>query len=138
MGEISPTVNIQRGIFMSIGARLREERERLKLTQPAIAEAAGTTKRTQSAYETDKTPPKGSYLAKVAIFGVDVGYVITGIRAENVAHNAMELSYLRQCRVLATKDLAKQGLDGLNFIRTSNGIEWTDMPAVYQAMQAGE
>ncbi|MBS3954071.1 MAG: helix-turn-helix transcriptional regulator [Methylomicrobium sp.] len=123
---------------MTIGDRLKEERERLKLTQPSLAEAAGTTKKTQIDYEKNKTTPKGRYLAKVAALGVDVGYVITGIRAENVAHNAMELGYLRQCRVLATKEMDKQGLDGLDFLRTSNGIDWSAMPAVYQAMQTGE
>jgi transcriptional regulator with XRE-family HTH domain len=123
---------------MSIGARLREERERFKLAQTPFAELGGTTKQTQHAYESNRTTPKGSYLAKVAALGVDVVYVITGIRAENVAHNATELAYLRQCRVLATKGLAQQGLDGLNFLRTSNGIEWADMPAVYQSMNAGE
>ncbi|MCK9635991.1 MAG: helix-turn-helix transcriptional regulator [Methylobacter tundripaludum] len=122
---------------MTIGGRLREERERLDLSQTSMAEAAGTTKKTQLDYEKNRTPPKANYLAKVATFGVDVAYVITGIRAENVAHNAIELGYLRQCRILATKGLAQQGLDGLNFLRISNVIEWSDMPAVYQSMQTG-
>ncbi|WP_052166363.1 helix-turn-helix domain-containing protein [Methylobacter tundripaludum] len=123
---------------MTIGDRLREERERLNLSQTSMAETAGTTKKTQIDYEKNRTPPKANYLAKVATYGVDVAYVITGIRAENVAHNAMELGYLRQCRVLATKELAKQGLAGLDFLRTSNGIEWSEMPVVYQSMQTGD
>jgi len=117
---------------MSIGARLREERERLKLAQPPFAEAGGTTKQTQHAYETNRTTPKGSYLAKVAALGVDVGYVITGIRAENVAHTPTELGYLRHCRLLATKGLEIQGLNGLVFLRESNGISIDDMPNTYQ------
>ena len=123
---------------MSIGSRLREERERLKLTQPAIAEAAGTTKRTQFAYETDKTAPKGGYLARVASLGVDVGYVITGVRAENVAHTPTELGYLRHCRLLATKNLESQGLKGLVFLRESNGIKLEDMPRIYQPITPSE
>lgn len=123
---------------MTIGSRLQEERDRLNLNQTAMAHAAGTTRRTQSAYETDRTPPKGGYLAKIAALGVDVGYVITGIRAENVAHTPTELGYLRHCRILATRNLHEQGLKGLQFLRESNGIPWTDMPAVYQAMQTGE
>ncbi|WP_445368836.1 helix-turn-helix domain-containing protein [Methylomonas sp. BW4-1] len=123
---------------MSAGSRLKEERERLKLTQKSMAEAAGTTTRTQISYEGNATPPKSAYLAKVAVFGIDVGYVITGKRFENVACTPTELAYLRQCRALATKGLAQQGLDGLNFLRISSGIEWSDMPAVYQAMQTGE
>lgn len=117
---------------MTIGKRLREERERLKLSQPSMAGAAGTTKQTQYAYETDKTPPKASYLAKVASLGVDVGYVITGVRAENVAHTPTEMGYLRHCRLLATKGLDDQGLKGLVFLRESNGIKLEDMPNAYQ------
>lgn len=123
---------------MTIGDRLKEERERLRLTQPSMADAAETTKKTQIDYEKNKTTPKGKYLAKVAVLGVDVGYVITGIRAENVAHTPTELGYLRHCRVLATKGLAEQGLKGLVFLRESNGISWDDMPTVYQSMQTGE
>lgn len=116
---------------MTIGNRLKEERERIAMTQPAFAEYANTTKKTQIDYEKDKTPPKGSYLAKVAELGVDVGYVITGLRAENVAHTPTELAYLRNCRLLRTKGLEGQGLQGLVFLREANGISTTDMPAAY-------
>ncbi|PPD34925.1 MAG: hypothetical protein CTY21_09400 [Methylomonas sp.] len=122
--ENIPCQYIKRKIFMTIGERLREERERLNLTQTVLAEAGGTTKQTQYAYETNKTTPKGSYLAKVAAIGVDVGYVICGERFENVACTATELAYLRLCRALATKGLSQQGLDGLNFMRLSNNIKW--------------
>jgi len=117
---------------MNAGERLKEERERLNLTQKAIADAAGTTSRTQISYEGNGSPPKSSYLAKVALLGVDVGYVITGIRAENVAHTPTELGYLRHCRLLATKGLEIQGLNGLVFLRESNGISIDDMPNTYQ------
>lgn len=116
---------------MTIGDRLKQERDRLKLSQPAMAEAADTTKKTQIDYEKNKTTPKGRYLAKVAALGVDVGYVITGVRAENVAHTPTELGYLRHCRLLATKGLEGQGLNGLVFLRESNGISIDDMPAIY-------
>lgn len=83
---------------MTIGERLKEERERLRLTQPAIASAADTTKQTQHAYETDRTPPKASYLAAIAILGVDVAYVITGERALNTARTPMEVALLENYR----------------------------------------
>jgi transcriptional regulator with XRE-family HTH domain len=109
---------------MSIGQRLKEERERLNLSQTALAEAAGTTKQTQFAYETDRTPPKASYLAAVAPYGVDVAYVVTGQRLENVAGTPTELAYLRNCRALAKHGMAKQGLDGLTFLRQTKNIEF--------------
>lgn len=116
---------------MTIGIRLKEERERITLSQVAMGEYAGTTKKTQIDYETDRTPPKANYLAKVATLGVDVGYVITGLRAENVAHTPTELAYLRNCRLLATKKLEQKGLEGLTFVREASGIKAEDMPAVY-------
>lgn len=119
---------------MSIGDRLREERVRRGLSQTSLAEAASTTKQTQYAYEVNKTPPKASYLAKIALLGIDVGYVVTGARAFNVAHNPTEIGYLTQCRLLATKGLADMGLSGLVFLRDSNGITPDDMPNEYKTM----
>ncbi|MDF3932957.1 helix-turn-helix domain-containing protein [Pseudomonas citronellolis] len=66
---------------MSIGERLKEERERLSFTQPALAAIAGTTKKSQIDYEKDLTQPKAGYLAAVARIGLDVQYVVTGERA---------------------------------------------------------
>lgn len=121
------------GIYMSIGKRLREERERLNLKQDQLHEFTGVTRRTQSSYENDQTKPKGEFLQKIATFGFDVGYIITGVRAENVAHTPTEMGYLRHCRLLATKGLERKGLDGLVFLRESNGIKLEDMPSSYQA-----
>lgn len=69
---------------MSIGARLREERERLGYTQPAFAALAATTKKSQIDYEKDLTQPKAGYLAAVANAGADVQYVVTGVRSNSV------------------------------------------------------
>lgn len=112
----------------TIGHRLKEERERLNLSQTSMADAAGTTKKTQIDYETDRTPPKATYLAAVAPYGVDVAYVVTGQRLENVAGTPTELAYLRNCRALAKHGVAKQGLDGLTFLRESKGIKLHEDP----------
>ncbi|MCE6957146.1 peptidase S24, partial [Acinetobacter baumannii] len=63
---------------MTIGARLKEERERLGYTQPVFAELAGTTKKSQIDYEKDLTQPKAGYLAAIAEVGADIGYIVTG------------------------------------------------------------
>lgn len=70
---------------MHLGARLREERERLGLSQPKFAELAGTTKQTLFSWETGKTAPDGFQLAALAAAGVDVLYVLTGERAKPIA-----------------------------------------------------
>lgn len=64
---------------MTIGQRLKEERERLGFTQPAFAELAGTTKKSQIDYEKDLTQPKAGYLASIAKAGADVSYIVTGL-----------------------------------------------------------
>ncbi|EHD22627.1 MULTISPECIES: transcriptional regulator [Brenneria] len=64
-----------------IGERLREERERLGLSQPAMGEIGGVKKLTQLNYEKGERFPDASYLAALAKFGLDVQYVVTGVRA---------------------------------------------------------
>lgn len=64
-----------------IGVRLREERKRLGLTQPALGEAGGVKVIAQSNYENGKRIPGGEYFSAVADHGVDVLYVLTGTRS---------------------------------------------------------
>lgn len=66
---------------LSIGARLREERKRLRMTQADFAQVAGLSRVTQRYYENDERSPDAEYLAAVAAIGVDVQYVITGQRS---------------------------------------------------------
>lgn len=67
---------------MSIGERLREERERMGLSQPKFAAIAGTTKQTLFSWESGKTAPDGFQLEALAAGNVDVLYVLTGQRQE--------------------------------------------------------
>lgn len=66
---------------MTIGQRLKEERERLGLSQPSFAGVAETTKKSQIDYEKDITQPKAGYLESVAKVGADVQYIVTGVRS---------------------------------------------------------
>lgn len=69
---------------MTIGDRLREERERLGFSQPALAGLAETTKKSQIDYEKGITFPKANYLEVVAKVGVDVQYIVTGVRSASL------------------------------------------------------
>lgn len=60
--------------------RLREERERLNLTQPQLAAFGGVKKNAQGQYENGERQPKADYLQAIAAAGVDIGYLLTGIR----------------------------------------------------------
>ncbi|MBS7660533.1 helix-turn-helix domain-containing protein [Pseudomonas lalucatii] len=63
-----------------IGDRLREERERLRLSQAAFGEIGGVKANAQGKYESGERFPGADYLASVAERGVDVLYVVTGER----------------------------------------------------------
>lgn len=63
---------------MTIGDRLKTERERLGFTQPAFAAIGGTTKKSQIDYEKNLTQPRASYFDAIAKVGADIAYIITG------------------------------------------------------------
>jgi transcriptional regulator with XRE-family HTH domain len=61
--------------------RLKEERVRLRMTQPAVAEAGGVSKTTIVSYESGAHVPDAVFLGRLADRGLDVSYVLTGERA---------------------------------------------------------
>lgn len=65
---------------MSIGDRLKEERDRLMMSQSLLSSKAGVGRMTQGNYESGKRLPDAEYLKNVAIAGVDINYVVTGHR----------------------------------------------------------
>lgn len=66
----------------TFGGRLREERERLGLTQEQLARAGKVHRRTQVNYEADERSPDAAYINLVASAGVDTWYVLHGVRSE--------------------------------------------------------
>lgn len=84
---------------MELGERLKEERQRLDLTQQALSDACGVSKRAQVKYESGEQTPGGAYLAAAAQLGVDVVFVLTGNRA--AAGNAEEALLLAAYRSAA-------------------------------------
>ena len=88
MGKKSFPRNAFGKIFMTIGERLREERERLGMSQPALAAIAKTTKQTLFSWETGKTAPDGFQLAALNAVGIDVLFVVTGQRSQVIPPQA--------------------------------------------------
>lgn len=100
---------------MTFGARLREERERLGMSQPAYAAIAGTTKQTLFSWESGKTAPDGFQLAALADEGTDVLYVITGQHdpaTPRLTADEQELLTLFRAAPLAVKAAAIGALQG--------------------------
>ncbi|MDH2918470.1 MAG: hypothetical protein PXX73_04675 [Sideroxydans sp.] len=73
--------------ILSIGERLREERERLGLSQSQMAELAknlgakGATRQSQALYEKGEQSPSAAYIAAITTSGADVLYILTGSRS---------------------------------------------------------
>lgn len=65
---------------MSTFLRLREERERLGLTQEAFGAAGGVLKRAVVNYEKGERAPDSEFLRGIAAAGADVLYILTGKR----------------------------------------------------------
>ena len=63
-----------------IGMRLKQERERLGLTQAAFGRLAGVDGRSVRNYEKCERTPDAAYLSAIASGGEDVLYVLTGVR----------------------------------------------------------
>ena len=90
----------------SIGARLRQERLRLGLTQVAIAAVGGVATNAQHAYESGKRMPRADYLAEIGQCGVDLVYVCLGRRTPTAQETltVMEAAVVKAYRALGELD----------------------------------
>jgi transcriptional regulator with XRE-family HTH domain len=68
----------------TIGERLREEREKSGKNQTEFGALGGVLKGAQINYEQDKRQPDAAYLSSIAADGVDVLYILTGMRSAAV------------------------------------------------------
>ncbi|RAS18916.1 hypothetical protein DFO50_10272 [Microvirgula sp. AG722] len=66
---------------IELGARLVEERKRLGYNQTDFGRVGGVSKGSQILYEKGDGAPNGDYLSAIALAGVDVQYVLTGMRS---------------------------------------------------------
>lgn len=82
----------------TIGSRLRKERERLKMNQAAFGELGGVLKQAQLKYEKNDRSPDAEYLSAIALAGVDIAYVLTGIQSGCGASNPREAALLDNYR----------------------------------------
>ncbi|CAM4041630.1 Helix-turn-helix domain protein [compost metagenome] len=89
-----------------IGSRIREERERLGLTQRAFGDIGGVEPNAQGKYESGERTPKADYLAAVAARGVDALYVLSGVHTpvEHSSLSAEEEQLLGSFRLLQAAD----------------------------------
>lgn len=90
-----------------IGERLKEERDRLGLTQEQMAGRLDVTQKTQGLYERGQRMPNAEYLAVMADLGCDVLYVLTGQRTPAAQPlSVREACMLENYRALDEEDKA--------------------------------
>ena len=68
-----------------IGARLREQRDGLGITQEELAERLGKTRNTIGAWERGDQYPSGEFYASAPGWGFDVLYILTGSPVASVS-----------------------------------------------------
>lgn len=97
---------------MSIGKRLRQERERLGLTQELVANAGQVSRVSQSNYEAGRRIPDVEYLGRIAALGIDLHYIATGMRQGEPVQATGASARLREERErleLSLEEMARAG-----------------------------
>lgn len=111
----------------TIGERLREERERLGLSQTAFGARGGVLKQAQLKYEQGTRMPDAAYLAAVAAHGVDVTYVLTGNRPISpVATVGMVLTESERALVehyRGTNDVGRKAIEATGYALAHPGTD---------------
>lgn len=99
----------------ALGDRLRQERDRLQLTQDELGQLGGVNRNTQGKYEKNERNPDSSYLEAVAAAGVDVLYLLTGKRQqlEEGALSSAETELVGYYRAMS--DFKKESLHRVAF-----------------------
>jgi len=77
----------------TFGQRLRQERDRLGLSQADFAERGGVRRTTQHIYESDTRVPDLNYLERVREAGADLAYLVLGERLPAGRQDTLTISY---------------------------------------------
>ena len=98
---------------MGISDRIREERQRLGLSQEQLGAIAGVRKQAQLTYEKGDRHPDTLYLAAIAETGADVLYILTGQRNQSMlTADEQQLLALFRAASLPVKMAAVGALQG--------------------------
>lgn len=113
--------------FLTIlGDRLAQERGRCGHTQKSVADQLEITARTQIKYEIGETAPDAYYLHGLGEIGVDITYVLTGVRGATPSAEESELLSCYRAVDATTRSALVQLLSGLS--KMSKGKKKRDFP----------
>lgn len=95
--------------------RLREERERLGITQGDLATSLGQSRKSQTRYEAGERSPDWEYLDSLSGLGADVLYILTGERRSSVPlPEANQLPSRLRERLSAAISAVEAGLEAVD------------------------
>ncbi|HFG0653983.1 TPA: helix-turn-helix domain-containing protein [Salmonella enterica] len=110
---------------MSLGKRLREERERLGFSQSDFAELVGASRKSQLRWEKDESAPGADVLSIWASKGLDVLYLITG------QHQSRHLVHDEKSEI--DEDLLGKIVNKLDLLAKRANRRWTTGELVLQS-----
>lgn len=133
--------------MLDFSARLKEERKRLGLNQETFGTVAGVSQMSQLNYEKGARKPDADYLMAIAKHGVDVAYLLTGLRsfdpcatehAQPAPTLAARLQQERKRLQMTVGQLAdKAGVDRLALMKFEDGEFAPDAKALQQLHGVG-
>ncbi len=121
----------------SPSARLKQERTRLDLSQVALAKALGVSKWTVINYERTGgrgTPIPADLLSACSRLGMDVQYILTGVRSSNLNRVAEESGAYRQAEGKGTASLSNEEQNLLEKYRRLKPQQRTHAQAIVDAL----
>lgn len=124
--------NDQSNDLLGFGERLREERERLGMSQAEAAERAGVRRQMWGKYERDEATPGMNVVARFCGHGADVQYLISGQRSKPAAYRPpidMKLISEAIAAVDAELERKKEELPVDSRVRVYNGVYEMSLPA---------
>ena len=92
-----------------VGIRLRAERKRLGLTQSQLGARGGVSLGSQHAYESGIHRPDTRYLALIAEAGIDMQYVVLGLKTEPRPPSSVDWKAMEEIGLLIEQSETEHG-----------------------------
>ena len=89
---------------MKLAERLQNERKRIGLSQAELARIGGVRANAQGHYENGIRSPRADHLFNLHQNGIDVGFILTGVRALTSGCKPSEDEFIRNLRMLREED----------------------------------
>ncbi|MFN4351289.1 MAG: helix-turn-helix domain-containing protein [Hylemonella sp.] len=119
----SPTARVD-----SMSLRITEERNRLGMTQTELASALGLSRNSVTLYEAGKHQPGAEALTGLHRVGIDVLYVLTGMRSVNAVAEVLDID-----RLALSLEEARRQMDLGKEVHSQREILQRALP-IYQAL----